>query len=432
MKRCFIFYGLILLSLVTFNSPVLSQKRAAITGSGQYLNNSGEDQTIETALRTMFAGKGWSVSGDTVDVDLKIRYKATTSAGNSTSGLVFVYVNASVSLIEMPAGKEIARLIFPAIKGGGTNISSANQKAYQSASKKIADSVGQLLADNKSAYPDQVQKTSPAVALSSDVDKNIPATLVRNDKIYALIIGNEDYKSFQPGLNDEVNVDFAVHDASVFKMYLNKTIGVPEENIKLLLNARSIEMSRELKKLLAFIKTLEGSAEIIVYYAGHGLPDETTKQPYLVPVDVSGADLQFGIRLSDMYAQLTSFPSRRVTVFLDACFTGGARGQGLLAARGVKIKPAENILSGNLVIYSASSAEQSSLSYKEKSHGMFTYYLLKKIQETKGKVSYKTLSDYLTREVSLQSLKINNKEQNPMVTVAQDIQNQWESWMLNE
>jgi len=36
------------------------------------------------------------------------------------------------------------------------------------------------------------------------------------DNRYALIIGNEDYKSYQTTLSSEQNVDYAVNDATVF------------------------------------------------------------------------------------------------------------------------------------------------------------------------------------------------------------------------
>jgi uncharacterized caspase-like protein len=121
-----------------------------------------------------------------------------------------------------------------------------------------------------------------------------------------------------------------------------------------------------------------------------------------------------------------------VTVFLDACFSGGARGQGLVAARGVKIKPKEESLNGKLVVFSASSGDQSSLPYKEKGHGIFTYFLLKKLQDSKGEVSYKELSDYLRSQVSLQSVVINSKEQDPQTNVSPSAVAEWEKWKLGK
>ena len=47
------------------------------------------------------------------------------------------------------------------------------------------------------------------ISLTAETDKNIPETATKNPYRFALIIGNEDYKSFQPDLNGEVNVLFA-------------------------------------------------------------------------------------------------------------------------------------------------------------------------------------------------------------------------------
>ena len=187
-------------------------------------------------------------------------------------------------------------------------------------------------------------------------------------------------------------------------------------------------MNQALAKMNLIAKNSNGKAELIFYYAGHGLPDENTKEPYLIPVDVSGANfLEGGIELKNVYAKLTEFTSKKVSVFIDACFSGGARNQGLLSARAVKIKPKETSLAGNIVVFSASSGEQSSLPYQDKQHGMFTYFLLKKIQDTKGDISLKELSDYVSEQVSLQSVNINNKEQTPVVNAGTD---SWGNWLL--
>jgi len=264
----------------------------------------------------------------------------------------------------------------------------------------------------------------------SDIDINIPLAKNKNEYKYALIIGNEDYSSYQAGLNSESNVDFAVNDARIIKEYAKSTFGIPEDNIIYLENAKAIEMNRSIKALNTVIKNSNGKADILFYYAGHGFPEELTNEPYLIPVDVNGTDLQFAVKLNDLYSQLNEYPSAKVTVILDACFSGGGRNEGLVSARGVKIKPKENVLTGNIVVFAASSGEQSSLSYKDKNHGLFTYYLLKKVQETAGEVTYKELSDYLKEQVSIRSALVNQKEQNPQTLISNSVKDSWHNWKI--
>lgn len=267
---------------------------------------------------------------------------------------------------------------------------------------------------------------------NSDVDINIPANSIENDNTYALIIGNEDYSSEQADLNSEVNVDFARHDAETFRNYCLKTLGVKEEHIIFMKDATAAKMNRGIKKLETISEILKDQMSIVVYYSGHGLPDEKTKDAYLVPVDVSGSDIASGIKVDDLYARLTKNSPKKVTVFLDACFSGGGRNKGLLSLKGVKVKAKEETLNGNLVVFSSSTGEESSAVYKEKQHGIFTYYLLKKLQETKGEVSYKDLYDFVSSQVKLQSVVVNNKNQTPTVTGSSSVIGKWENWKLTK
>jgi len=286
----------------------------------------------------------------------------------------------------------------------------------------IPESVIHHLPDKRPAKPD--------LHIKSDVDTDIPQTKLNSPNTIALVIGNEDYSSHQTGLNPEVNVAFAEHDARIFHQYLTRTLGVPEKNIELLINAKLVETKRALTKLNLLIKAMNGDANVIVYYAGHGLPHESTKEPYLIPVDISANDLGMAIKLSDFYKQLTEHPSEKITVFLDACFSGGAREQGLLAARGVKIQPREEQTQGRLVVFAAASGNQSALPYKEKGHGMFTYHLLKALQTNKGNITLGDLSEYLIKEVGIQSLMINSREQTPAVNKSPTIKDEWFDWFI--
>lgn len=261
----------------------------------------------------------------------------------------------------------------------------------------------------------------------SSVDVNIP----ENTKVlnrYALIIGNEDYQSMQRTLNSEQNVAFAVNDATVFRDYAVKTLGVEQENITFLTNATAGQMSQQIDKVCKMLSKLGNKAELIVYYAGHGFPDENTKVPYLIPVDVSASNLDMGIKLNDLYKNLAATNAKRIVVFLDACFTGGGRSSGILASRGIKVIPKEDALNGNVVVVSASSGLQSALPYQNEKHGMFSYYLLKKMQDSKGNTTLGDLFSYIRENVSLQSLKMNNKEQDPTINFSAIIEKEYENW----
>ena len=267
-------------------------------------------------------------------------------------------------------------------------------------------------------------------SLRSDVDKDIPQNSIKYPKRYALIIGNEDYSSRQTGLSAEVNVAFAINDAITFKEYAINTFGIEEQNCFLLTNATAGEMSQKIELISQILSRLGENGELIFYYAGHGFPDEKTKIPYLIPVDVSATNLQTAIKLTDIYNKFSQTKAKRISIFLDACFTGGGRDQGLIAARGVKRIPKQDIISGNMVVFTATSEEQSALPYKEKQHGIFTYFLLKKLQESKGEVTYGEIEKYLKEIISLESLKINNKAQDPKVNVSSDAQNIWSTWKI--
>ncbi|MGB0402489.1 MAG: caspase family protein [Salibacteraceae bacterium] len=265
----------------------------------------------------------------------------------------------------------------------------------------------------------------------SSVDVNIPKIGKPNPYRFALIIGNEDYQSHQPTLSKESNVDYANRDAEIFKQYAQNIMGVPEENTVYLLDAQVVELNRALIKMNKAIELSNGKAEIIIYYAGHGFPDQNTKDPYLIPVDVSANDLKYAFKLTDLYKSLTQYESKRITVFLDACFSGGARNQGLMTARGIKIVPKEGYLHGNITVFSACSGTETAQPYHNEQHGLFTYFLLKKLQETKGDLTYEELYNYLKENVGIKSVFVNESEQTPEINSSPSVGEEWKNWKLN-
>jgi hypothetical protein len=270
--------------------------------------------------------------------------------------------------------------------------------------------------------------TAPAVPSAPDIDADIPSISGRQSQVFAIVIGNESYS-----IADEISVPYAVNDARVFREYLVRTLGVPAENIRLLTDATKGQMEGQIALVCNMAETYarKGEAEIIFYYAGHGLSDTEQRQSYLMPTDVIGSQVQLGVKLDDLYRKFGNLTNVKTTCFIDACFSGGTRsGEALVAARGIRVAPKESLISGNVVVFSAASGEQMAHPYREKRHGLFTYFLLKKIRETKGRATYGELSDYLTGEVPINALRINSSSQTPTIQCGYTAGDTWKEWTL--
>ena len=260
--------------------------------------------------------------------------------------------------------------------------------------------------------------------IRADVDVNLPTTTISNANTFAVIIANEHYQDVAP-------VPYANNDGAIFAEYCRQSLGLPATNVHLVKDATLNNMKREINWLKQVSDAYKGAAKIIVYYAGHGIPDESTRNAYLLPIDGFGTDITTGYSLQSLYATLGALQAKSITVFLDACFSGSMRDGGMMAsARGVAIKANRNVPTGNMVVFSAASGEETAYPYKEKHHGLFTYYLLKKLQMSKGNMSLGDLQDYVTDEVAKKSIVVNGKSQTPTVTPSANIGEGWRSWTL--
>lgn len=301
--------------------------------------------------------------------------------------------------------------------------------------KKPFDSAGHiyLMKINETAMERRNQQMAPgnynqfdteykkelAEVRNSDIDKNIPVTADVQENTFAVIIANEDYQ-------EEVDVEYAQNDGEAFRDYCLNTLGLPEKNIHLRLNATLNNLSSEIDWMKQVSNVFGRDARFIFYYAGHGIPDEATGDAYLLPIDGKGSSVASGYSLRKLYKDFSGFTSEYVAVFIDACFSGAQRGDGMMAsARGVAIKSKPAAPSGNVIVLAAAQGDETAYPFREKKHGLFTYFLLKKLQLTKGKVSLEELSEYVKMSVSRKSLIENGKSQTPSVYVSPSLQAQW-------
>ena len=267
-------------------------------------------------------------------------------------------------------------------------------------------------------------KHSSEQAVTPDVDVNIPDQKLNNANTFAVIIANENYQ-------EEAKVDFAIKDGEIFKEYCHKILGLPEKNIHLRKDATKNNIISELSWMKQIARAYNGKVKFIFYYSGHGIPNEQTKTAYILPIDGMATNPETAYSLEEVYKNLSIIKTTRVTIFLDACFSGSKRGEGMLAsARGLALKAKVQAPVGNMVVFSAAQGNETAYPYREKGHGMFTYFLLKKIKESNGNCTYSELAEYIKTNVNQLSIVVNRKPQTPEVRPSSNVINSWKSMKL--
>jgi len=256
--------------------------------------------------------------------------------------------------------------------------------------------------------------------IRSDVDE-LPVINTKPQKnAFAIIIGIEQYRQQLP------KADFAAHDARTVAEYLSKVLGYPDENIVTLINdhATKSDLEKYLEKWLP--NNAEPGSSVFVYYSGHGAPNLSSGDAYLVPYDGDPSFIdQTGYSLNRMYAALGKLAAKKVIVALDSCFSGaGGRSVIPRGARPLVMNLKAAFVPKDVTILSASSGEQISMSYNENGHGLFTYFLLKGIKTKEvvrqdGSLDISALFTYIKPQVQSIARKKYNNEQTPQLIEAQ-------------
>ena len=257
----------------------------------------------------------------------------------------------------------------------------------------------------------------------NSVDSYIPESSSIDNNTYAFIIANENYPNR--------NVPYALNDGRIFKEYCNKTLGIPINHIKIYENATAGQITACVASVRKASEANDGDLNVIFYYAGHAFPDENTKDAYLMPIDGDSRLVSTCYSLNRLYKELAIAGAKSVVCFLDACFSGATREDDmLLTGRGVAIKPKEETPQGNLIVFTSASGNETAHQYEEKQHGLFTYYLLKKMQDSKGTFTLGEMYDYVSKNVKKTSYDVNNKIQTPSVIPSETMGTKWRNIKL--
>lgn len=286
------------------------------------------------------------------------------------------------------------------------------------------------------------------------VDYNIPLTTERNPDTYVLIIANERYQ--HPLIPD---VPYAANDGNILRQYFTRALGVPERQVKVLNDASLATIQQEGIHWLAELSqavagkgdTPQPRANLIVYYAGHGLTD-LGGVTYLLPNGINADNIKslsgkksrcgkkkdstdendssrFDIvlskkevgRLADQCLSVDAlcnafkaYPVKNLTVVLDASFDGHGRDGKPILRADRKIDPKKKKRKANLradaVVLYAADDTKTAYAFDAYQHGFLTYFLLKEVKSQGDNIFrltyqdiYESVEAKLNKESALQN-----------------------------
>ena len=230
----------------------------------------------------------------------------------------------------------------------------------------------------------------------------------KNQKAIALVIGIGEY-------SDAPEAPYADLDAEYFADYVQLALGVPAENVKVLVNneARGVYVRRVMKRWLP-VMIEQGKTDVYLFFAGHGLASKDGEDLYLLPEDGLPDLLEdTSIMRSEIYDVLTEASPRSVTVFLDTCFSGGTRGNETLVAdaRPILVTARDSAAPNWFTVFSASALDEISSSLPEAKHGLFSYFLMKGMEgeadaNADKRITAGELHTYISDNVTRQALRL--------------------------
>jgi hypothetical protein len=246
---------------------------------------------------------------------------------------------------------------------------------------------------------------------------------------WAVVIGVGAYES-----SAVPRLRYSVADADAIYQTLI-TAGFKKENILLLTDKTERRPTlRNIKWALGTFLARSAHKDdlVLIYFAGHGASEVDQRgverdglSKYLVPVDADPDDLySTALPMDEMQNVLARIEAERVTVFLDACYSGAAGGRTFASTKTRSVTVDDIFLdrltrSKGRAIVTASRPSELSIELAELGHGIFTYYLVRGLQgyadnNRDGIVSLQELYEYLAQEVSRKSRQVGGN-QHPML-----------------
>ncbi|QOY51703.1 caspase family protein [Candidatus Sulfurimonas baltica] len=260
---------------------------------------------------------------------------------------------------------------------------------------------------NKQVFESENTLTTQVVTIQATTNNTNIITLLQDSKAHKVdntkwlfIVGIENYEYTD-------SVIYSKNSAEQIKEVIKKRLGVPEQNIRTLINtnATSAKIDYNLKDMLRRVKSGD---TVYFYYSGHGIPVPTQdKAPYMLAQDMNPAYLTDDrFKLQNIYKSLSNSKASKVVAFIDSCFSGGTDNQALIkGVAATRIKPKSVTFdTSKMVVISAGSGTQYSNKYDEKSNRLFSYYVMRGLIENNSNTQ--RLYDYVKSNVQEKSYEM--------------------------
>jgi hypothetical protein len=379
----------------------IKREEGASTAIARIPSFSGKDATVVASEKARPSGQVLRGAED-------LKFKASISAPNE-DGLVEISVSAAVPIRSF----RLNGLEQGPSSNGNYRIEQAARVGQKTTYELVlTDSKGSVARQSLSVFrPEALVSISSGEVLSPQKIRRSP----QSDAV-AIIIGVANYRRFP-------KAEYADSDARAFYDYARLSLGVPTDNIRLLIDdkAESVEVFRALKNWLPS-RVNPGKTDVFLFYSGHGLPSMDGKSLYLLPPEVDRDYLErTAISQQEVISLINAAKPRSALLLLDSCYSGQTRsGQTLLAdARPISIVAKTPDIPKTFTLFSASGPNEISSSSAELKHGVFSFFLMKGLEgdadlNKDGGITIAELKDFVSSKVKNWASR-SNRTQNPML-----------------
>ena len=224
-----------------------------------------------------------------------------------------------------------------------------------------------------------------------------------NEKYYALIIGNNNYKHLE-------KLDAAENDAKVLANVLENKYGF-EVTLKINADHDTIKDT-----MYSLARKLKKKDNLLIYYAGHGYLDKKEEKGYWLPIDASMEKPSKWVSNSFVSDQARATEAKHVLLIVDSCFSGSLT---KIRSAGIKkiseeqmedkeyIKDLQNSITRLVITSGGVSPVLDSVGGE---HSLFAEKLIKTLKENNGVVNTSQIFENIRKYVAVTSKSLGIKQ----------------------